>query len=249
LKLLLRKINLKESAESNVMKSLSVKDLCSKDFETISERTNFSDIVNMIVGEKRPHLSVTDAEGKFRGIISIHNIKEYLLEKDTLKFVLLAGDICDAEVFCAKPEDDCKHILEEMSKCDYDVLPILDAKGKQTGVIKRKDIDEAHSKEMEYIELTSGLAEKITMHNAENDVRFMEGYVMSEIDTPSIFVGKSIKDLGIRPKYGVEILSIQGQLKSGHSITVVPKADYVFKSDDRIIIAGKTEQINKLKNI
>jgi predicted HAD superfamily phosphohydrolase len=93
-----------------------------------------------------------------------------------------------------------------MSKCDYDVLPILDAKGKQTGVIKRKDIDEAHSKEMEYIELTSGLAEKITMHNAENDVRFMEGYVMSEIDTPSIFVGKSIKDLGIRPKYGVEIL-------------------------------------------
>lgn len=250
LKLLLRNINIKERAEVNIMKSIKTEDVYSKDFESITENKNFSEIVQSIISKKVPYVFVTDMHGNFMGVISIHNIKNMFFEKETLEFVCIAGDIVDKKVQRVSIDDDCNKVLDKMTACKYDGLPVMDSSGnKQIGVVWRNDIDNEYKKEIDHIEMTSDLASKITMSNMESDVKFMEGYVITEIEIPKSFVGKSIEAIGIRSKFGIDILTIKNQSNWGRSVKAIPQANYVFKTDDVIVVAGKVEDVNLLKNL
>ena len=55
-------------------------------------------------------------------------------------------------------------------------------------------------------------------------------------------MGKSIKETNFRAKYNVNILGIKQDGKS----MLLPNADYVFKSDEHLMIIGEKVDINKL---
>lgn len=59
---------------------------------------------------------------------------------------------------------------------------------------------------------------------------------------PQNWVDKSLKDLSIRAKYGISILAVKGN----SSINVSPKADYVIKEDDLLVIIGSNSDIRRL---
>jgi chloride channel protein, CIC family len=251
LKLLLRNINIKDSAEMNVMKSLMVNDVYHKKFECIGEDHDFSDVVQKLITRRIPYLYVQELNGNFMGIISIHNIKDFFFEKEELKYLLIAGDIADKHVIRVNTDDNCKSVLDRMSQCKYDGLPVFssDNPNKQVGIIWRQDIDEAYRKEIEHIEMTSDLANKITQTNLEKDVHFLEGYVITEIPVPEHFVGKSILELNVRANYGVDILTIKSQIRGGRTVKAIPQAGFKFKQEDIMVLAGKIEDITILKNI
>jgi trk system potassium uptake protein TrkA len=81
------------------------------------------------------------------------------------------------------------------------------------------------------------------------NIHFIEGYSIAEVKVPKSFVGKSIKELNIRSKYGVDVLSIKTNQKRGIDIKAIPNPDYVFKDIDSIVIAGEIKKINQLKDI
>jgi len=210
LKLLLRNINIKERAEINILKSIFVKDIYSKDFAVIPENSKFNDIVESIISQRLPYITVVDSQSNIMGMISIHTIKDSMFEKDSLQFVCIAGDICDKNIFTASLYDDCKTVLEKMDKCGYDGLPVVNPEepNKQVGIIWRKDIGNAHRDEMEYHEMTSDLADKISIANVEKDVRFLEGYVIAEIHIPEQFVGRSIMEPSLLTRLGLYLWQI-----------------------------------------
>ncbi len=251
LKLVQRGIKIKERAEVNILKSISTKDVYSKEFTSIKENTPFDEIVKNVISKRLPYLFVESMEGKFMGVISIHHVKDLLFEKDILRNVVIAGDIADKKISRVSINEDCKAVLDKMAICNYDGLPVFGegATENQIGVIWRKDINDRYSDEIDRHELTSGLANKITMSNAGQDVTFVEGYVLSEIPAPKLFMGNTIRGLDIRAKYGVDIISINSKTKGGNKTKAIPQADYTFMNGDTLVVAGKTENINKLKNL
>ncbi len=65
-----------------------------------------------------------------------------------------------------------------------------------------------------------------------------------EIPTPDMLVGKSLKELNLRHKYGVTIIS----LKTGDDkILAPPDIDYKFNKDDVLILIGKNKLLKKLR--
>ncbi len=253
LKLLRRNIKIKERAEVNVMKSLHVKDVYRSRFESIPEDSNFSEVINMIISRKLPYVAVNHKNGDFMGIISLNSIKDFLLtfDRDALKYLIIAGDVVDKDIITCTVNDNCRQVLKWMSMCDYNGLPVMDEKNpkKQIGTIWRKDINDTYQQEMDRIEFTSDLATKITLSNADQDIKFLEGYVITEIPAPKSFIGKSIKELGIRSQYGVDVLSIKNESETGNNIKAIPRADYRIAENDSLILAGEVEKINKIKNI
>ena len=252
LKLLKRNVHVKERSELNIMKTLYVKDVYSKRFKSVQEDMTFDGVVDIVTQKRLPFVSVHRREdGNFMGIISLHDIKEMIFEKDSLANVCIAGDIASRSIKLAFMSDDCKLILKKMRECNFYVLPVMDDKdrNKQVGRIRLTDIVNAYEREIAELDLASDLAEKIARHNIEGDVRFLEGYVISEIPAPAVFAGKSIKELHIRNIYGADILSVVSTNSSGRSVKAIPQADYVIKSDDILIMAGKTENIEHLKSL
>jgi trk system potassium uptake protein TrkA len=87
------------------------------------------------------------------------------------------------------------------------------------------------------------------MKEPSSQVRFMEGYSITELAAPSSFIGKTIKELEIRKKYGVDILSIKSDSTGDHEIKVIPEAGHVFAKGEIMIVAGEIGNINVLKNL
>ncbi len=251
LKLVLRNIGIKEGMETNIMESIFVKNVYRKEFEAINVADNFSQIVNRVIQGKVTDFPVINLNDHVIGMISIHDIKDYLYEKEALQNLLIAGDISNSNFETLSPDDSCQTALDKFRKFSYEGLPVVDKtnSGRILGVIWRRDIQDAYDREIEKRELTSNLASLITMKEEEPMVHFMEGYSIIEIAPPKSFIGNSIRELNIRSKYGVDVLSIKINDKGREKINAIPSPDYIIKEDDTLIIAGEIKNITMVRTL
>ncbi|MCZ6702057.1 MAG: chloride channel protein, partial [Ignavibacteria bacterium] len=251
LKLLLRNIGIKEGVETNVMDSIDVKDIYSTDFESINAKDNFSQVVNKVISGKEFDFPVLTEDGRILGIISLHDIKDYLFEKDSLQNLLIAGDIASTNFDTITPNDNCGTAMDKLRYSRYEGLPVVEKNGsdKIIGFIHRKEILDAYHKAIERKEITSSLASSITMKDAKPQIHFMEGYSINEIKPPISFIGRSIRELNIRAKYGVDVLSVKTKQKFGEKIKAIPNPDYIIREEDTLVIAGEIKHINALRQL
>jgi K+/H+ antiporter YhaU regulatory subunit KhtT len=68
-----------------------------------------------------------------------------------------------------------------------------------------------------------------------------------ELVCPGEFVGKSIRDLGVRSKYGVTIVAIHKQGKGGEQTIMNPGPHEVIDRGDILVLIGREQDIRKLK--
>ncbi|MBN2159424.1 MAG: chloride channel protein [Spirochaetes bacterium] len=250
LKLVHRNIQLKDGAEINVMKSIFVKDVYTPHAETIAACSNFNEIVNMVIAGKDPHFPVIDRQSRLTGILSLNDVKDHLFDRDVLQNVLIAADIAVTEFETVTPEDNCQTVLEKIGSSNLEGLPVVHPRRSRTlmGMIWRRDVLKAYNKEIERRDITSSFASRITMKNIDQSVHFMEGYAITEIPVPNWFVGKSIRELNVRARFGVDILLIRVNDQEGPKIKAIPDPDYVFSFKDSLVIAGEIGKINLLKS-
>jgi trk system potassium uptake protein TrkA len=92
------------------------------------------------------------------------------------------------------------------------------------------------------------MAEKLAIRCSANNVldyfSITKDYSIFEIPIMQDWAGYSIEDINVRKKYHINILLI----KNGNSIMTMPKADYIFKEDDQIIVIGKSDEVLKFTN-
>jgi trk system potassium uptake protein TrkA len=116
-------------------------------------------------------------------------------------------------------------------------------------MIWRKDIQDAYQEEIERREITSRFASRISMKKEQPQISFMEGYSIAEITPPKTFTGKSLRQLDIRAKYGIEVLSVKTKEKGTDKIKAIPGSDYVINENDILVIAGEIKNISLIRNI
>jgi CIC family chloride channel protein len=249
LKLLRRNIGIKEGMETNVMESINVEDVYSKEFESIKASDNFSVIVNKVIRGREIDYPVVSDDNNLIGLISLNDIKDNLFDRDSLQNLLIAEDIAITNIETVTTDDNCGTALEILRRHHYEGLPVVEYKGsrKIIGFIWRKEILDEYHRVIERRDITSNLASSITMKEEVPQVHFLEGYAINEITPPKSFIGKSIRELNIRARYGVDVLSIKTIEKRGEKIKAIPNPDYIIQEDDLLVIAGEIKSINVLK--
>ncbi len=90
------------------------------------------------------------------------------------------------------------------------------------------------------------MADKLAVRCSANNVldyfSLTDEFSIFEIPAMQSWIGHSIVEVNIRKKYHINILLV----KNGSSIMTMPRADYVFKEDDKIIVIGKADEILRL---
>lgn len=251
LKLLLRKINLKEGTEINVMKSILVRDVFNPKFEAIDETDSFIDVVKQVTSKRDPYFAVLNSQKELTGIVSIHDIKSFLFEGEELQNIIIAGDIASKDFESASLENNCYDVLEKISDSGLTALPVVDSENNQKmlGFVWQKDILDAYQKEIEKKDMVATMVDKIQSSNPTNEVQFLEGYSISELPVPKEFIGKSIKELNIRAEYGIDVLSVKQPNKEEDQVKVFPGPDYILERDDVLTVAGEIKKINLFKGL
>ena len=77
----------------------------------------------------------------------------------------------------------------------------------------------------------------------------MEGYEKAEIKPTENFIGKTIKGLNIRNKYGVDIILIRTKTDHDSKLKAIPSPDYRITSNDTLVVVGEIGKINLLNNL
>lgn len=251
LKLVLRNIHIKEGTAANIMESIFVKDVYTTDHETIKISDNFNEVVKTVINGRGRKFPVINDNNELKGIILTNTIKDYLFDKDSLKDLLVASDLLSPNFDAVLLTDNCQVALEKMKKHDYDGLAVVESHESNLllGMVWRKDIQDEYDKEVERRDISSSLASKISMKGEESSVQFLEGYLVAEITPPNSFIGHSIRELNIRAKYGVDILSIKTKKGKSESVKAIPNPNHIISKDEILVIAGENKNINLIKNM
>jgi trk system potassium uptake protein TrkA len=75
----------------------------------------------------------------------------------------------------------------------------------------------------------------------------LSGIDIQEIAPPEKFLGKSLKELDLRNKYGVQVIAIKEII--AEKTTFIPKSDFVIKDSDILILMGEQKHLDKINKL
>jgi trk system potassium uptake protein TrkA len=86
------------------------------------------------------------------------------------------------------------------------------------------------------------LAHNLVTSNVMDFIELSPNYGVVEIVAPAKFTNKTLGELNLRAKYGINVMTI----KRGADIIIAPGADTIIEENDVLIIVSRTEILEKL---
>ncbi len=134
------------------------------------------------------------------------------------------------------------------------ILTVLYLNEIQTIRIVAKALTEDHAKILESVGATEVIypekdmaiktALKLCCPNVLEYLPLISGFGIQEIAPPEKFIGKNLRELDLRNKYGIQVIAIRELIPE--KTTFVPKADFVLKDSDILVIMGEDKQLEKI---
>ena len=109
-------------------------------------------------------------------------------------------------------------------------------------VLKKLGADQVVIPEQEN---ASRLAKSLASKNVLDYIELSEDYGIVEVPAPAPWLDKSLIELNVRAKLGVNILAV----RRGGDITVSPAADFRILQDDVLVVLGDTAAINAMQTL
>ncbi len=92
-------------------------------------------------------------------------------------------------------------------------------------------------------EMADRVAHKLVEPNILDFIEISDEYSLVEEQAPDAWINKSIKDLSVRARLGINIIAV----KNGKDINIAPGGDYIVRNGDVLVIIGKYEALAKLR--
>ena len=93
-------------------------------------------------------------------------------------------------------------------------------------------------------EIADKVARSVISPNILDSIPLSEGFTITELIPPAGFYGKTIGDLHLRARHHIEVIAIREVLPE--RLTMVPRADFVIKDSDILVVIGKEMDIQKI---
>ena len=168
----------------------------------------------------------------------------------------VVGDGQDKEVLRAlgARNFDCA-IIAIGSNLAASVLTAMNLKELSVPYIICKAHDETHRKVLEKLgvdrviipeqENAQRLARSLNSHNVLEYIELSPDYGILEIPAPTSWIGKTIKELNVRAKLGVNIIAVENDKKTN----VSPTADYRIVSGDVMVVLGDNYALEAVQKL
>ena len=166
------------------------------------------------------------------------------------------ADARDAEVLRALGVQDCDSAVVAIGDdLAGSILATMNLKDLGIRQIVCKAHDETHRKVLEKLgadkvvipekEVADKLARSLTSHNVLDFIELSSDYGIVEITVRKDWVGKSLKELDVRAKLGVNIIAVERNEK----VTVSPRAEFELAKNDILVVLGDYDSLTMMQEI
>ena len=176
----------------------------------------------------------------------------------------ISGDITHAVVGDAQD----KEVLRALGVRNFDcaviaigddlaasVLTTMNLKELGVPYIVCKAHDETHRRVLEKLgvdrvvipeqEQGERMARSLHSHNVLDYIELSEAYGILEVPAPKSWQGKTLKELNVRAKLGVNIIAVE----NGGTTNVSPAADYAICSGDVLVVIGENYALEAVQKL
>ena len=176
----------------------------------------------------------------------------------------VANDVTHAVVGDAQD----KEVLRALGARDFDcaiiaigddlaasVLVTMNLKELEVPYIVCKAHDETHRKVLEKLgvdrvvipeqEHALRLGRSLYQYNVLDYIELSEAYGILEVPAPKSWQGKSLKELNVRARLGVNIIAVE----NGKQTNVSPAADYTIRPGDILVVLGETYALEAVQKL
>ncbi|MCB0305790.1 MAG: chloride channel protein [Calditrichaeota bacterium] len=254
MKLVRRGINIFEGTDINLLRGIRVKDVINKDVEIVPGNYSFTELIRCMIRSHHQEYFVVDRQDKLIGSISIQDLKQFLKDEAYLASLVIAADIAHPPLARLYLDDNLDLVMHHFGRYNVDELPVLDGPKTQilVGSIQRKNVIDAYNREVFKRDLAGGMHSVVTAVSKERTVELAEGYCLVEMDPPDGFIGRSLKQLNIRARYGIEVILIRKPTQEQEGIPnrpgAIPTPEYAIQPGDKLLVLGNAKDIDYLQN-
>lgn len=115
--------------------------------------------------------------------------------------------------------------------------------------------DETHRKVLEKLganrviipeyEYAQRLARTLNSHNVLDYIELSEDFGILDVPAPKTWIGKTLRELNVRAKLGVNIIAVENDGKTN----VSPTADYAVREGDTLVVLGDNVALEKVQKL
>lgn len=109
-------------------------------------------------------------------------------------------------------------------------------------ILKKIGADEIFFPEKD---LAVSVGSRLDNPNMLDYLPFIEGYSIVELAPPREFVGKTLSDLDLINRYGIQVLAVKEIIPRG--LTLIPTGSFKVKDSDALIVLGPDDALGKLQ--
>jgi chloride channel protein, CIC family len=244
-----------EGKETNILKSILIKDLKLNPLKSIPEKTKLPEVLEKMIQNPGNSIYTINEGNQITGLITEVELRPIMTEYENIKDVLVASDIANPHIIFVNVNDNLDHVLRLFSKIDADTIPVINH-GKETtilGAITRQEILSIYNKETLKLSLADSLSSEIKTIGDIGSSSVATGYSIAELNINYELIGQSLSDLKMRSRFGLEVLMIkhpQEIFDNDDEKEIIVSADpnYKLKRGDKLVVFGKDENIEKFRN-
>jgi trk system potassium uptake protein TrkA len=188
-------------------------------------------------------------------VLAVDEDKEKIDEVKNFVSHAVHMDAADKENLQALGIKDMDVVIVSLGpEMEASILTVLYLNEMGTKRIVAKALTEDHAKILESVGATETIypekdmaiktALKLSCPNVLEYLPLISGFGIQEIAPPEKFIGKNLRELDLRNKYGIQVIAIKELIPE--KTTFVPQADFVLKDSDILVIMGKDKQLEKI---
>ena len=176
----------------------------------------------------------------------------------------IAGDVTHAVVGDARDKEVLRALGVRDMECAViaigedlaaSVLTVMNLKELGVPYVVCKAHDETHRRVLEKLgvdrvvipehEHAQRLGRSLFSHNVLDYIELSPDYGILEVPAPKTWIGKTLKELNVRAKMGVNIIAVE----SGEKTNVSPSADYRIQSGDLMVVLGDNMALEAVQKL
>ena len=249
-KLSRRGVNLHLGIEAKIMESTLVRELMHRDVAVIDIKASFHEVLSRMLDEHIQELFVTDEKDVLKGIITLNDVKTVINEED-LEQIVIAADLMESSIRFVTPETTVLACMDKFGASDTGELAVVEDEQskKLVGIITRRSVFLLYNREV----LRQGTLGLKYVSGAEEEerkdfVEIAEDHSVTVIPVTEGMVGRSLRELDLRARYNINVVSIKGRrFEYRKPDSDVPAPDQRLRRNDSLVVVGPKDAIEQMK--
>lgn len=252
MKLARRGVDLHAPEDLNVLRRLHVRDVMARDVASVPAAARFEELLRLVVQSPHIEFYVIDDQGDLIGAISLSALRKLLLDQEALRNVLVAGDLAIPNPPTVTEDDDLDTAMQILGHSDLDEIAVVDRTNPRrlVGTLTSQQMIDAYNAEVLRRDLAGGVSSAVGVTGRVRQVSLGGGYVVQEIDAPLAFRGRSLRELEVGSRHGVQVVLIRSPSDPDVARRVrVPTSGERVREGDTLVVTGPKEAVEALQQL